>query len=67
MHDEPHQGSRRKGRQAALSIVIGALFAADTLLELSVAPRLWPLLVTMLSAGLIGISLSGARREVHSA
>ena len=49
-------------RLAALLIAMGVLFGADMLLELSLAPKLWPLLITILSVGLIGISLMRARR-----
>ena len=48
-------------RLALLLIIIGGLFAADSALDLSVAPKLWPLLLTIVAIGLIGIFIK--RRE----
>ena len=42
-------------RLAILLIVIGILIALDSMLKISVIPKLWPLLITMLGTGLIGI------------
>ncbi|MFC1587248.1 hypothetical protein ACFL54_02965 [Planctomycetota bacterium] len=44
-------------RLAILLIVIGLLFAADSLLGVSFAYKLWPLLIFMLGTGLVGIYL----------
>ena len=42
-------------RLAILLILTGAAFAADSMLGLSVAPKLWPVLPAVLAVGLIGI------------
>ena len=42
-------------RLAALLILIGVLFAVDSVLELSVVHKLWPVLLTIVAIGLIGI------------
>lgn len=42
-------------RLAVLLIVIGVVFAVDSILGLSVAWRMWPLLLTIVATGLIGI------------
>ena len=49
-------------RLAVLLIVIGAMFAADSVLELSVAPKLWPVLLTIVAVGLIGIFIKRSAR-----
>ena len=49
-------------RLAVLLIVIGAMFAADSALELSMAPKLWPLLLTIVAVGLIGIFIKRSAR-----
>lgn len=53
---EPSGGNHVVSRRlAVLLIVIGAAFAVDSALGLSVAHKLWPLLLTILAVGLIGI------------
>ncbi len=42
-------------RLAVLLILIGVLFAVDSALTLSVVHKLWPVLLTILAVGLIGI------------
>lgn len=49
-------------RLAVLLIVIGAMFAADSALELSVVSKLWPLLLTIVAIGLIGIFIKRSAR-----
>jgi hypothetical protein len=49
-------------RLAALLILIGVLFAVDSALELSVVHKLWPLLLTILAIGLIGIFMKRPAR-----
>ena len=49
-------------RLAVLLIVIGGLFAADSALDLSVAPKLWPVLLTIVAIGLIGIFIKRSSR-----
>lgn len=53
---EPPGGNHVVSRRlAVLLIVIGAAFAVDSALGLSVAHKLWPLLLTVIAVGLIGI------------
>jgi hypothetical protein len=42
-------------RFAVFLMILGLLFAADYYLKLAVMPRLWPLLISIFSIGLIGI------------
>lgn len=49
-------------RLALLLIVIGVLFAADSALELSVAAKLWPVLLTIVAIGLVGIFIKRSAR-----
>jgi len=49
-------------RLGLLLIVIGVLLALDTLLDLAVIYRLWPVLVAMVGVGLIGIFFKGQSR-----
>jgi hypothetical protein len=42
-------------RLAGLFIIAGLLLAIDSALSLSVVPRMWPLLVTALGIGLVGM------------
>jgi hypothetical protein len=50
-------------RLAVLLIFIGVVFAVDSVLGLSVAHKLWPLLLTILAAGLIGIYVKRNARD----
>jgi len=50
-------------RLAFLLFVIGAVFAVDAFFGLSLAARFWPLLITVVSIGFIGISLRGPGRQ----
>ena len=49
-------------RLGLLLIVIGVLLALDTFLDLSVVYRLWPVLISMVGIGLIGIFVKGNSR-----
>ena len=42
-------------RLAILLITIGLLIALDSMLKISIIPKLWPILLTLLGTGLIGI------------
>jgi hypothetical protein len=50
-------------RFGVLLAVIGVALAIDTILNLSVLYKLWPLLLTMLGAGFVGIYVRRARHE----
>jgi hypothetical protein len=50
-------------RLAMLLIVIGAIFGADTFWHLSLAYRLWPLIITILGTGFLGIFIKRDRHE----
>lgn len=55
-------------RLAVLLILVGAVFALDTVFAWSVAVKLWPLLLTVLAVGLIGIYVQrGARGSMFLA
>jgi len=49
-------------RLAVLLIVIGVLLALDTLLDLSVVYKLWPVLVAMVGVGLVVMFFKGSSR-----
>ncbi|MEW6071977.1 MAG: hypothetical protein AB1726_05180 [Planctomycetota bacterium] len=51
------------GRFGLLLIGIGLLLAIDTLAGLYVLHKLWPLLVTLLGVGFLGIYIRRSRRE----
>jgi hypothetical protein len=51
------------GRLAILLFVIGALLGIDSVLHLSFMYKLWPLVITMLGIGFIGIFKTRDRRE----
>jgi hypothetical protein len=50
-------------RLAILLIIIGLLFAVDTFLRLSFIYKLWPILITILGIGLVGIYVKRNARE----
>jgi len=50
-------------RLALFLFALGALFALEARLELRILSRLWPLLLTSLGGGFIGIFLERERRE----
>ena len=50
-------------RLAVFLIVIGVIFAVDSILKLSVAWKLWPLLLTIVAVGLIGIFVKRGGRS----
>lgn len=49
-------------RLGVLLLVIGLVSAVDSLLQLSVVHKLWPLLVVALASGLLGIFVKSGRR-----
>jgi hypothetical protein len=49
-------------RLAVLLLVVGALFALDASLNLSVVYKFWPVLVATMAVGLMGIFLKGNAR-----
>jgi len=51
------------GRFAILLFVIGVLFGIDSLFHLSFVYKLWPLIITMLGIGFIGIFKTRDRKE----
>jgi hypothetical protein len=51
------------GRLGVLLALIGVIMAVDTLTDLSFVGRLWPLLITVLGIGFIGIYIRRSRRE----
>lgn len=51
------------GRFAILLLVIGALLGIDSVCRLSFIYKLWPLVITMLGIGFIGIFKTRNRRE----
>ena len=51
------------GRLGIMLIVIGLVLSIDTLANISVAHKLWPLLVVMLGGGFIGIHIRRGRGE----
>lgn len=51
------------GRFGILMIIIGALLAVDSLLHLAFLYRLWPLIITLLGIGFIGIFQQRIRKE----
>jgi len=64
----PAQQSVRKtissyGRLGILLAIVGTILAVDTMADLAVLYKLWPLLCTMLGIGFIGIYVQRSRRE----
>ena len=59
--DRQHMSSY--GRLGVMLVVIGALVAIDGVLRLHFIHRLWPLLITILGGGFIGLHLRRSRRE----
>jgi hypothetical protein len=63
------ESSKRKvklssyGRLGVMLACMGAVLAIDTLTDLTFIYRLWPLVVTVLGVGFIGIYVRRARRE----
>jgi hypothetical protein len=51
------------GRFAILLFIVGGLFGIDSFFHLSVAGKLWPLIITMLGIGFIGIFRKRDRKE----
>lgn len=51
------------GRFGIILVIIGMLLAVDSLLKLSLIYRLWPVLITIVGAGFIGIFKKRARKE----
>jgi hypothetical protein len=51
------------GRLAILLFIIGALLGIDSVLHLSFVYKLWPLVITMLGIGFIGIFKTRDRKE----
>ncbi|MBD3344951.1 MAG: hypothetical protein GF401_07805 [Chitinivibrionales bacterium] len=62
--DQAHETAHRNGRFALLFIGIGGLLALESFTDLSFIHKLWPLLITMLGIGFIGIFKARGRREV---
>ena len=60
--NEPANVSNR--RLAILLVVVGILFAVDSLLKISLAAKLWPLLITVTGGGMVGIYRKSGRRDV---
>lgn len=52
------------GRLGVLLAIIGAILAVDTMADISFLYKLWPLLVTVLGVGFIGIYARRSRREI---
>ncbi len=52
------------GRLGFLLSVVGVLLAIDMLADLAFLYKLWPLLITMLGIGFIGIHVKRSRKEV---
>jgi hypothetical protein len=50
-------------RFAILLFIVGGLFGIDSFFHLSVAGKLWPLIITMLGIGFIGIFRKRDRKE----
>jgi hypothetical protein len=57
-----HAGFRRLG---VMLFTIGAIFAVDSYFHLAVAYKLWPLILTVLAIGFIGIFIRRERRDAH--
>ena len=51
------------GRLGIMLAIIGAVLAIDTMADLSVLYKLWPVLCTFLGIGFIGIYIQRSRRE----
>ena len=51
------------GRLGIMLAIIGAVLAIDTMADLSVFYKLWPVLCTFLGIGFVGIYLQRSRRE----
>ena len=51
------------GRFGIILVVIGLLLAADSILKLSLIYKLWPILITFVGVGFIGIFKQRARKE----
>jgi hypothetical protein len=51
------------GRFAILLMIVGCLLAIDSIFHLAFVPRLWPLLITVMGIGFIGIFATRGRRE----
>jgi hypothetical protein len=51
------------GRFAILLFVVGGLLGVDSVLHLSFVYKLWPLIITMLGIGFVGIFRTRDRRE----
>ena len=50
-------------RFGIILVIIGLLLAVDSILKLSLIYRLWPVLITIVGAGFIGIFKQRARKE----
>lgn len=51
------------GRFGIILVIIGLLLAADSILKLSLIHKLWPVLITIIGIGFIGIFRQRARKE----
>ncbi|MFC1584743.1 hypothetical protein ACFL5V_04275 [Fibrobacterota bacterium] len=61
--DKPDNRLSSYGRMGVLLTAMGVLLAVDALANLSLVYKLWPLLVSLLGAGFIGIHLNRPRQE----
>ena len=60
---QPKQTLSSYGRFAILLLVIGALLGVDSVCHLSFIYKLWPLIITILGIGFIGIFRTRNRKE----
>lgn len=56
-------GSKVYRRFGILLLIVGSLYGLDTYLNLNVASRLWPIIITTLGIGFIGIFLKRGHKE----
>lgn len=63
MNSKPEVSDSRTIRMGLLLILIGGIAALDHAFGLSLASRIWPILITMLGVGFIGMYAQRGRRE----
>jgi uncharacterized membrane protein len=51
-------------RVAILLVAVGVLLAVDSFLKISLAEKLWPLLITITGGGMVGMYRKSGRRDV---
>lgn len=62
-NEQPSVKLSSYGRLGILLALIGTIMAVDTMAELAFIYKLWPLIITVLGIGFIGICIRRSRRE----